>query len=161
MTSFGRILRWAFLVGAVAFAAGFFGPILLAPEANQGPLLGIFITGPLGFIAGALFGFIRELRNGFETPERGSIRGSASAPVANLESAPPALHAAPVRIIAGLGGLGLGGFGGAELIAGAERGAAAAIVLGAVLISVAATGRVPGWFRRNPGQLRAEHGHQD
>jgi hypothetical protein len=35
------------IVGGIGFAGGFFGPILLAPEANQGPLLGIFFTGPL------------------------------------------------------------------------------------------------------------------
>jgi hypothetical protein len=36
---------------------GFFGPIVLAPEANQGPLLGIFITGPLGFLLGFVLGY--------------------------------------------------------------------------------------------------------
>jgi len=38
--------------------AGFVGPIIITPDANQGPLLGIFITGPLGFILGLLIGFI-------------------------------------------------------------------------------------------------------
>lgn len=47
------VLKWAMVVGAIGFCAGFFGPMLLAPDANQGPLLGIFITGPLGFVAGA------------------------------------------------------------------------------------------------------------
>ena len=44
------------MLGGIGFAAGFFGPIFLTPESNQGPLLGIFITGPLGFIAGLLLG---------------------------------------------------------------------------------------------------------
>jgi hypothetical protein len=48
------VLKWAMVLGAVGFCAGFFGPMLLAPGANQGPLLGIFITGPLGFVAGAV-----------------------------------------------------------------------------------------------------------
>jgi hypothetical protein len=48
----------ALITGAIAFAAGFFGPILLTPGANQGPLLGIFITGPLGLVLGALGGAI-------------------------------------------------------------------------------------------------------
>ena len=43
------------LVGGIGFIGGFFGPILLDPGANQGPLLGIF-TGPLGFVAGAIGG---------------------------------------------------------------------------------------------------------
>ena len=52
-------LLGALILGGIGFAAGFFGPIFLT-DANQGPLLGIFITGPLGFvlgwILGALFG---------------------------------------------------------------------------------------------------------
>lgn len=46
----------ACLLGSVGFAAGFFGPIALNPEANQGPLMGIFITGPGGALVGALLG---------------------------------------------------------------------------------------------------------
>ena len=53
MSALTRILKWAFAIGFISFAAGFFGPILFAPGANQGPLLGIFITGPLGFLAGS------------------------------------------------------------------------------------------------------------
>jgi hypothetical protein len=45
-------------LGGIGFCAGFFGPLLLTPEANQGPLLGLFITGPLGFLLGALGGFL-------------------------------------------------------------------------------------------------------
>jgi hypothetical protein len=46
------------VVGAVGFVVGFFGPMVWAPDANQGPLLGLFITGPLGFVAGAVGGWI-------------------------------------------------------------------------------------------------------
>ncbi len=55
----GQALRWGLVVGGVGFALGFFGPMIFAPGANQGPLLGIFITGPLGFLAGLVVGFIR------------------------------------------------------------------------------------------------------
>ncbi len=48
---------WALSLGAVGFAAGFLGPIYLNPDANQGPLLGLFITGPGGALAGAVLGF--------------------------------------------------------------------------------------------------------
>jgi hypothetical protein len=48
----------AVVVGAIGFAAGFFGPLILTPEANQGPLLGIFITGPLGMVVGAIGGAV-------------------------------------------------------------------------------------------------------
>jgi hypothetical protein len=46
----------ALILGGIGFVGGFFGPILLTPEANQGPLLGIFITGPLGFVLGGFLG---------------------------------------------------------------------------------------------------------
>jgi hypothetical protein len=54
-------LCWAAVVGALAFCAGFFGPMILAPGANQGPLLGLFITGPLGFVGGGTAGLIYAL----------------------------------------------------------------------------------------------------
>lgn len=48
------MLHSAITIGAIGFCAGFFGPI----EANQGPLLGIFITGPLGFLLGGVGGVV-------------------------------------------------------------------------------------------------------
>ena len=53
-----RMLQGGAIVGGVGFCLGFFGPILFAPGANQGPLLGIFITGPLGFVIGCLGGAV-------------------------------------------------------------------------------------------------------
>jgi hypothetical protein len=47
----------AFIVGGIAFAAGFAGPLIFQPKSNQGPLLGIFFTGPLGFVLGAVIGW--------------------------------------------------------------------------------------------------------
>lgn len=52
------VVLGALVTGVVGFAAGFFGPIIFAPGANQGPLLGIFITGPLGVLLGAIGGGI-------------------------------------------------------------------------------------------------------
>ena len=46
----------AFIVGGIGFVIGFFGPMIFTPRSNQGPLLGIFFTGPLGFAIGALLG---------------------------------------------------------------------------------------------------------
>ena len=67
-------------VGGVAFGAGFFGPMLLAPEANQGPLLGLFITGPIGFVVGAIGGAVYwARRRGRLSPEH-SGRRSPGAP---------------------------------------------------------------------------------
>ena len=57
-----RAVGPALLLGGIGFAAGFFGPLLFAPDANQGPLLGIFITGPGGFLVGLIYGIAREWR---------------------------------------------------------------------------------------------------
>ena len=52
---------WALVIGAIGFVGGFFGPMLFAPGANQGPLLGILITGPLGVLIGAIGGLVHWL----------------------------------------------------------------------------------------------------
>ncbi len=46
------------VLGGMGFCAGFFGPMIFDPGANQGPLLGIFITGPLGFFLGVAGGLL-------------------------------------------------------------------------------------------------------
>lgn len=50
------ILSCALGVGFISFLAGFIGPLIFMPESNLGPLLGIFITGPVGFGVGLLLG---------------------------------------------------------------------------------------------------------
>jgi hypothetical protein len=45
-------LRWPLILGAIGFACGFFGPMLFVPDANQGPLVGILISGPAGVLLG-------------------------------------------------------------------------------------------------------------
>ncbi len=62
MSTILRILTPAFILGAIGFTVGFFGPLVWAPEANQGPLLGIFFTGPFGFALGLLWGVFREVK---------------------------------------------------------------------------------------------------
>lgn len=46
------------IVGGISFLAGFIGPIIFMPTSNQGPLLGIFITGPIGFVVGVVLGAV-------------------------------------------------------------------------------------------------------
>src|SRR6185369_8453132 len=53
-----KILKIGLITGGISFVLGYVGPILLFPGTNQGPLLGIFITGPLGFIGGLIAGVI-------------------------------------------------------------------------------------------------------
>lgn len=52
----------AVIVGGLGFVLGFFGPMILAPGANQGPLLGLFITGPAGVVIGAVAGAVYARR---------------------------------------------------------------------------------------------------
>lgn len=47
-------VKWILVLGIAGFLAGFLGPMLLAPDANMGPAVGIFITGPAGVALGAL-----------------------------------------------------------------------------------------------------------
>jgi hypothetical protein len=69
------VTRWcigtALSVGAVLFLAGFVGPILLTPNSPQGPLLGVFLTGPLGLVIGAMIGlYIGVTKEGREKTDR-------------------------------------------------------------------------------------------
>jgi len=48
----------AVIAGGVGFLSGFVGPILLS-AGNLAPLWGILVTGPIGALAGALWGAIR------------------------------------------------------------------------------------------------------
>lgn len=61
------------VLGSISFCAGFFGPIILTPEANQGPLLGIFITGPVGFLIGGISGYVYWLTNERKKIQKDSI----------------------------------------------------------------------------------------
>ena len=54
-----HVVLGAAILGGIGFIGGFFGPMIFTPGANQGPLLGLFITGPLGFAAGGIGGAIR------------------------------------------------------------------------------------------------------
>jgi hypothetical protein len=53
------------ICGGLGFAVGFFGPIIIdainSTDSPQGPLLGIFITGPLGFVVGVIAGLVYGL----------------------------------------------------------------------------------------------------
>ena len=56
-----KVLRWTVVLGLAGFLSGFIGPIMLAPDANQGPLLGILITGPTGALLGSVLGVAAAL----------------------------------------------------------------------------------------------------
>jgi hypothetical protein len=64
------VVRGALIVGGIGFVGGFFGPMIFAPGANQGPLLGLFITGPLGFLLGGVGGFVYGVTRAKSAPPR-------------------------------------------------------------------------------------------
>lgn len=67
-------LKSALILGVSGFVLGFIGPLILAPGANQGPLLGIFITGPAGVVLGGLIGLgVGAISRRGETLEPGSL----------------------------------------------------------------------------------------
>ncbi len=71
-------LKWPLLLGAAGFAAGFFGPMIFDRDANQGPLVGILITGPAGVALGLLLLALCTLaRTGARTQWR-LLKGSAT-----------------------------------------------------------------------------------
>lgn len=55
------MFRWAVILGVIGFLGGFIGPMIFTPGANQGPMLGIFITGPLGVVIGTIVGAVKAL----------------------------------------------------------------------------------------------------
>ena len=136
-----RVLKWMFTVGGICFAIGFFGPMLLAPGANQGPLLGILITGPLGLLLGLVIGIVREFTGHSE--RQADMPNGVRSPGVSLGAFSGAL-----RPVAAVGGAVLAYHGIVGLPRGEGRGAAAAIVIAVVLFHYAATGRIPGWVRR-------------
>jgi len=46
----------AVMLGVTGFVIGFFGPMRFQPWANQGPMVGLFVTGPAGVLIGGLLG---------------------------------------------------------------------------------------------------------
>src|SRR5258708_28530789 len=58
MTIVKTVERWAVVLGITGFVCGFIGPMVFAPESNQGPMLGIFITGPAAALLGAILGVV-------------------------------------------------------------------------------------------------------
>ncbi len=65
----GLAFRGGVIIGGISFLAGFLGPIIMTPQANQGPLVGIFITGPIGFVVGIIAGYVYST---LKTREKGA-----------------------------------------------------------------------------------------
>ena len=55
--------RAGWWVGGVGLGLGFIGPLVLSPQASLGPLLGILLMGPVGFVLGAVIGAVAQPRD--------------------------------------------------------------------------------------------------
>ena len=67
-----KSLAWGFSVGGIVFVAGFIGPIILTPEANLGPMTGIFL-GPVAFVIGTFLVGIGQIRPALTLPKWGKV----------------------------------------------------------------------------------------
>lgn len=69
------MLRWAGVLGLVGFLCGFIGPMVLTPQSNIGPIIGILMTGPGGALLGAVIGGVLAF---FDLPHRKKRRALAA-----------------------------------------------------------------------------------
>ncbi len=63
LVDFLRVSLWAAGIGLISFLGGFYGPLFFGPESPQGPLFGIFISGPAGAIIGCIVGLVLSIRH--------------------------------------------------------------------------------------------------
>jgi len=73
-----KVLRWTVVLGIAGFLSGFIGPMILAPDANQGPLLGLLITGPTGALLGSVLGVAAALAKLSPRSEMRALAATAS-----------------------------------------------------------------------------------
>ncbi|MBX3617739.1 multidrug ABC transporter permease [Nitrosomonas sp.] len=52
------VIGGALILGGLFFTLGFLGPMVIAKDTSQGPMIGIFIAAPLGVILGAIGGYM-------------------------------------------------------------------------------------------------------
>lgn len=61
------VIRWAFGLGIIGLIAGTALQLLyMPPRIAQTPLLGAFVTGPLGLVIGAIFGYFSRQKSRYE-----------------------------------------------------------------------------------------------
>jgi len=57
-----NVAGFTLTVAWICFLVGFVGPMIVRPDANQGPLLGILYTGPAGLAIGFVWALWRAAR---------------------------------------------------------------------------------------------------
>ncbi len=63
-----KSLAWGFSVGGIVFVVGFIGPLIVTPEANLGPLTGIFF-GPVAFVVCTFLAGLYQIRRALTLPK--------------------------------------------------------------------------------------------
>jgi hypothetical protein len=71
------IVQWLSVLGITGFLCGFIGPMVLAPDANQGPMVGIFISGPGGVLLGVILGGLVKLAGWTPSRSRQALQACA------------------------------------------------------------------------------------
>ena len=51
------VICGALMLGGLGFIIGFLGPMIVAKDTSQGPLVGVFIAVPIGVILGSIGGY--------------------------------------------------------------------------------------------------------
>jgi len=58
MNALTAVIGGALILGGLFFTLGFLGPMIIAKDTSQGPMIGIFIAAPLGVILGGIGGYV-------------------------------------------------------------------------------------------------------
>jgi len=58
MNTLIAVIGGALILGGLFFTLGFLGPMVIAKDTSQGPMIGIFIAAPLGIILGGIGGYV-------------------------------------------------------------------------------------------------------
>ncbi len=56
------VIGGALILGGLFFTVSFLGPMVIAKDTSQGPMIGVFIAAPLGVILGGIGGYVHATR---------------------------------------------------------------------------------------------------
>ncbi|MBY0475229.1 MAG: multidrug ABC transporter permease [Nitrosomonas sp.] len=63
------VIGGALILGGLFFTVSFLGPMVIAKDTSQGPMIGVFIAAPLGMILGGMGGYVHASRQRMETED--------------------------------------------------------------------------------------------
>ncbi|WP_295628797.1 multidrug ABC transporter permease [uncultured Nitrosomonas sp.] len=69
MNTIIAVIGGALILGGLFFTASFLGPMVIAKDTSQGPMIGVFVAAPLGVILGGIGGYVHISRQREETAD--------------------------------------------------------------------------------------------